>query len=154
MSLVVTMETFVYEGEQSSLSTRWAEWLERFDNYLVAAEITSDDRKRALLLHLAGRKVHQIFEKLNSTPRAADAATNTQAETNFFAAKRALSEHFNPKINVTYNRHIFKLTNQASDESLDQFHTRLSELAQGCDFHSKGNEITDHFDLQVWKIEN
>jgi hypothetical protein len=70
------------------------------------------------------------------TPRAADAATNAQAETNFSAAKRALSEHFNPKINVTYNRHIFKLTKQASDESLDQFHTRLSELSQGCDFHS------------------
>ena len=141
MSVIVTMETFVYEGEQSSLSTRWAEWLKRFENYLVAAGITNDERKKALLLHLAGRKVHQIFEKLDSTPIPADPATNRPAETDFSAAKRALSEHFNPKINVTYNRHVFKSTKLASDESLDQFFTRLSELAQGCNFHNEDDEI-------------
>ena len=135
MSVIVKMDTSIYEGEQSSLSTRWAECLKRFENYLVAAGITSDERKKALLLHLTKRKVHQILEKLDSTPILADPATNRLAETNLN------SEHFNPKINVTYNRHVFKSTKLASDESLDQFHTRLSELAQGCNFHNEDDEI-------------
>ncbi|XP_057380642.1 uncharacterized protein LOC130703039 [Daphnia carinata] len=141
MSLSVAMEAFVYDGDQTTLSTKWPEWLRRFENYLEAMAINDDNRKKALLLHLAGKKVHQIFVKLNSTPREANQAANLEAETQYAATKRALNEHFNPRVNITYNRHKFKSTKQASDESLDQFHTRLSELAQGCDFRDVDDEI-------------
>jgi hypothetical protein len=43
--------------------------------------VTADERKKALFLLFAGRKVYQIFDKLNATPRGADAANNIPAKT-------------------------------------------------------------------------
>ena len=86
-------------------------------------------------------KVHQIFGKLSSTPRGADVANNIPAETVFTAAKRVLNEHFNTKVNVTFNCHVFQSTKQVKDESVDHFYTRLEELAVCCNFHEKEEEI-------------
>jgi len=135
------METFVYEGDQATLAARWKEWIRRFENFLVACAITTAARQKALLLHFGGKKVIEIFDKLNSTPIPADPATNRAAENDYEAALRVLNTHFNPKINVTYNRHVFKTTKQANGETVDQFHTRLSALASGCQFHDKDKEI-------------
>ena len=141
MSLNASMETFVYEGDQATLSTRWKEWVRRFENFLIACAITTAVRQKALLLHFGGKKVIEIFDKLDTTPIPADAATNRPAENEYDTALRVLNAHFNPKINVTYNRHVFKSKKQADGETVDQFHTRLSALANGCQFHDKDEEI-------------
>ncbi len=42
-------------GDQSTISTRWAEWIADFDIFLSAAAIIDDQRKRDCLLHYGGK---------------------------------------------------------------------------------------------------
>ena len=44
-----------------SVGPRWERWVARFENYLVAANITAEARKKAQLLHLAGEDVFDCF---------------------------------------------------------------------------------------------
>lgn len=92
---------------------------------------------------------------MDVTLRPADAATERAAETVFEAAKRVLNGHFNLRVNITFKRHVFKQATQDPDETLDQFHTRLVELAEGCSFHNKDDEIKSQIIyLQVQKVKS
>lgn len=42
----------------NNIGLEWAKWVDRFENFLVAYNITSEARKKALLLHYAGEKVY------------------------------------------------------------------------------------------------
>ena len=151
MASNLTTEPFEATGDQSTISTRWTEWIADFDIFLSAAGINDDVRRRDCLLHHGGKGLRKVYRKLNVVPRQAVQAVpaNGQqpaipavpAETNYDAAKRVLTAHFNPKVNITYNRHIFKSAKQANEETLDEFHTRLTELAGGCNFHNVEEEI-------------
>ena len=57
---------FDVDTEPTSLGTRWKKWLRRFDNFLVALDV-SDTRQRAMLLHFAGERVDNIFDTLPQT---------------------------------------------------------------------------------------
>ena len=42
--------------EPHTVGSRWEKWLDRFENYLVAMDITDGKRQKALLLHFAKRQ--------------------------------------------------------------------------------------------------
>jgi len=46
------------------VSQRWKRWSDGFDNLMTAMNITDNARKKALLLHLAGEAVYDIFHGL------------------------------------------------------------------------------------------
>jgi hypothetical protein len=50
---LVPPPAFDAESDKSSLAQRWKAWRERFDMYLLAANITDAKQKRALLLYVA-----------------------------------------------------------------------------------------------------
>ena len=54
--------TFDYETDKTNAGPRWEKWVNRLDNLFVGLNITNDARKRALLLHYAGERVHEIFD--------------------------------------------------------------------------------------------
>ena len=112
-----TVQCFDANGEQSSLGTKWRDWKEQFENYLVAMAITNDTQKRALLLHLGGDSLYKVFKGLTDTGE--DYATAVQK----------LDEYFMPKKNVRYERYVFKQARQETGESLDQFVTKLRTLS-------------------------
>ena len=58
---------FTVIGENTNLAKSWEQYLKRFEYYLKATGITKDDQKRALLLHVAGEQVQDIFETLDDT---------------------------------------------------------------------------------------
>ena len=60
----VALPAFDVESEPSSVGPRWTKWLQRFDNYITAMNINGDARQKALLLHLAGERVHDIYDTL------------------------------------------------------------------------------------------
>ncbi|XP_077869380.1 uncharacterized protein LOC144360591 [Saccoglossus kowalevskii] len=111
-------------------TVRWERWIARFDNYLVAKNITQDARKRALLLHLAGEEVFEIHLGLEQ----AEDETYVQLKTK-------LSEYFAPKRNVEYEVYVFRQASQLQTETLDKFAARLRQLAKNCEFHEKEKEI-------------
>ena len=53
---------------------------------------------------------------------------------------RTLDCHFAPQVNVPFERHQFRQANQEESETVDQFVTRLFQLAENCDFGDKKSE--------------
>ena len=139
MNPTQAFQSFSYDGDMSTVGTRWKAWLRRLDNFIVAMGITCAERETALLLHYAGEQVHDLYEKLDKTPKPAEGDRN--AETKYDTAKRILTEHFFPKQNEEYNRYIFRQIKQGNGESIDQYHTKLCKLAEGCGFAEKEKEI-------------
>ena len=124
------MPAFEPRSDPTSTSARWTRWLERFNTYLLAADIKDDARKRALLLYQAGPEVHEIFKTLE------------EGETkDFKSAVKALTEYFELEKNVIYRTYVFRQATQGKEESIDEFHTRLRGLAKYCDFTNIDFEI-------------
>ena len=117
--------------DPASVSQRWKDWLKRFQRFIMAMDIKDDTRKRNLLLYLAGPEVDKIFETLPETGENKDYAL----------AVKKLSEYFAPKKNVLYEIHVFRQAKQNQEETLDQFYTRLCQLAQTCEFTDSSAEI-------------
>ena len=55
-------------GEPATLAQRWLTWKDEFELYVTASGISDPTQKRALLLHLAGPKVRDVFN--NSIPHS------------------------------------------------------------------------------------
>ncbi len=115
---------FDTEGDPNGLSIRWREYLERFQNFLLAMDITDDTRQRAMLLHYGGEGIYRIFKGLSETGEAKD----------FKLAVDKLNEYFCPKRNIEYERYVFRQAKQLPSETLDAFHTRLHNLSHACEF--------------------
>ncbi|XP_064462161.1 uncharacterized protein LOC135372483 [Ornithodoros turicata] len=116
-------------SDVSSLSQRWLKWVARFENFLLAANVTNEARKRAMLLHYAGEEVYDVFQTLSNTG------------TDYDTAIARLKEHFAPKRNTVYERHVFRRARQEVRETLDQFQVRLRRLGATCEFSEIEREI-------------
>lgn len=61
--------------ESSNLDKKWKIYREEIDLYLMASGITNDAQKRAVLLHLSGPQVREIFSTLENTGNSYKEAT-------------------------------------------------------------------------------
>lgn len=127
---IATPGIFKVIGEQN-LCTTWDQYLKRFDYFVKASNITKDEQKRALLLHVSGTEVQDVFESLGDTG------------TTFDAAVQKLTDYFRPKKNVAFERHLFRQARQEHGETMDNFIVRLSKLSVSCDFPQKEDMIRD-----------
>lgn len=131
MSLTTTpaLPPFDTDTEPSSVGPRWTKWIQRFENYTAAFNISGDARLKVLLLHLAGERVHDIYDTLAvSSDKYADVKTK-------------LDTYFTPKKNVLYEVYVFRKAVQHPSESLDTYCTRLRMLAKHCGFTDVDLEI-------------
>ena len=91
-------------------------------------------QRRALLLHSAGEAVQEIFETLADTGEAKD----------YEKAVKALNDYFIPKVNSTYQNHLFRSMEQQDGETVAQFVTRLRQVVKDCDYGEQAeNQIRD-----------
>ncbi len=101
---------------------------------LIAAETNTailNQRRQALLLHLAGPDVQDIFSTLPDTGDIKD----------YKKAVDAVNLYFIPMVDTTYARHCFRKLTQASGE---QFATRLRRAARDCGYGDEtDNQIRD-----------
>ena len=117
--------------DQTTLGQRWSKWAKGLEYFLVASNITEKKQKRAVLLHLAGAEVQTVFETLSDTGEDYDTAL----------AK--LTEYFEPKKNIPFERHAFRQAAQGPTESIDAYVTRLRSLAKSCDYDKVDEMIRD-----------
>ena len=80
-----------------------------------------------LLLHTAGEGVQDIC------------ATLADKGAPYDEAAAALNAHFQPQVNVTFQRHVFRRECQKADETVSQFVIRLRKLAQHCEFRAQSD---------------
>ena len=128
---------FVPDSDPASTGPRWTKWKKRFENFMVAMNVTEPTRKRALLLHYVGETTYDIFDTLQETGEAADYNTAIQK----------LSHHFTPKKNVDYEIYVFRQEKQRVGETLDQYATRLRKLANTCEFDNLDRELKSQITL-------
>ena len=129
-------KAFAVSVDPSSVSQRWKKWLSSYDVYLRATGVTKEDQKTALLLHVAGSEVQDIF------------ATLTPAGQTYNDLKTCLNDYFTPKTNIRYERFLFRQCVNEADEKIDSFVTRLKHLALSCEFTDTDDVIIDQVILQ------
>ena len=87
---IPNFETFLIvhmdQPTTSSMGIRRKKWLHRFNNLMVAINISSKKFNRALLLHLSGTEVYDIFEPLTDAQK--------RSEDDFDQAVESLSGYF------------------------------------------------------------
>ena len=93
----------------------------------------NDSQMRALLLHRAKPDVKDIFMHLENV------GTTGKAEMD------ALNNHFEPKKNVAFERHVFRQAIQETNKPSINFVTRLCKLASTCEFANHSAGIQNHF---------
>ena len=83
------------------------------------------------MLHLAGPEVRTGFETLSATGDDYDTAL----------AK--LTEYFEPKKNIPFERHVFRQAAQGPNENIDSYVTRLRSLPKSCQYGNVDEMIRD-----------
>ena len=124
-----TLAPFSVLSDSATLSQRWTKWVKSFEYFLVVSNVTDKKRQRALLLHLAGPEVQEVFETLSDT--GDDYAT----------ALEKLDAYFKPQNNIPFERHMFRQATQDPSETMDTYVTRLKRLVQTCDYGTLSNEM-------------
>jgi len=89
---------FDCRADAAALGPRWRRWKRAFDYFLLAKGVTQPAQK-ALLLHMAGFDVQDIFETLAEPDVEGDV---------YVKAVTALGGYFQPRTNIPYERHVFR----------------------------------------------
>ncbi|XP_028406801.1 uncharacterized protein LOC114529243 [Dendronephthya gigantea] len=114
-----------------NIGPRWKKYLARFEQLLIATNITEAKQQHALLLHYAGPAVDEIFDTLPDTGEDKDCKK----------AIDALNTYFIPQANTAFEEYNFRQAKQQQGEIIDAYHTRLRRLAQTCDFTNVDKEV-------------
>ena len=128
MASLPQLPAFDAVGDSSNLGPRWEKWIDRFENAMIAFNISSSKRKRALLLHYGGDTLSDVFGTLTTGD-------------NYDQAKAALTAHFAPKRNIIYESIMLRRTKQEETETVTQYCTRLRQMAAYCEFPDTNREI-------------
>ena len=99
---------FDIKSDPNNLSDAWNKWLRSFKYLTVGRGIKDDEQKAALLLHLAGSDVQDLYETLT-------AVGDEAKKSNTDIVIDRLSHHFTPLRNKTVERHLFQKIYQGQD---------------------------------------
>ena len=113
-------------GEPATLSQRWRIWKDEFELFVTASGIDDPKQQRALLLHLGGPGVREIFRTIPEKTKG-DA-------TDFKKAMESLIDYFKLKKNIPITRQNFLVATPTPGERINNFLTRLSSLAEHCEY--------------------
>ena len=119
---IPSIAPFKTKGKPTSVDQRWEKWLKQFQYFVHASVINTNNRKKALLLHLIRTNSQDIFETL-TPPNATDEA-----------ALEALNMHFAVTKNLPYERSKLNQARQEASENINQFITKLRKLALTCEY--------------------
>lgn len=132
-----TLPPFNPSGELGGVFPRWEKCLRAVELYITSKNITDAARKKAILLHMGGFELQDIFYSIPEGDTVAD------GENAYEKTKNTLTAYFKPKTNKTYERHVFRGLAQNEGEPINQFVTRLRQQAKYCGFTSVDDEIRD-----------
>ena len=121
------------KDDPNTLSIRWKRWKRSFNLYLRAKGITMDLQKVALLLHTGGADFQELYYTL----------IHEDEERSLKESFEVLDNYFLPRVNVPFERHLFRQMSQVAGETVDQFVCRLRQKAVTCDFANVDETIRD-----------
>ncbi|RUS68861.1 hypothetical protein EGW08_023376 [Elysia chlorotica] len=122
--------SFRIREDELSAGTRWKKWIAKFENLVTALDITTDERKKALLIHFGGDEIFDLV----------DTFVEEKKET-YDSLKAELGLYFTPRVNTTFEAFKLRKMKQLALENVDQFHVRLRSQAALCNFADTDREI-------------
>ena len=120
--------------KHSDLVCQWQYFKESWEIYETATELVSKDQeiRCATLKVCMGKDCLSVLKHLDMTEE--DRKTTK-------GILEALETYFKPQKNVVYERYVFFTCDQQATESVDQYITKLKELASSCDFGNLNEEM-------------
>ncbi|XP_022826077.1 uncharacterized protein LOC111363865 [Spodoptera litura] len=137
-SQIPTLEPFDCEGDTTSVSSRWVKWKRALDIYFVATNTNEQNKKRAMLLHSGGMGLQDIYFNIPGAH-----VTNPDVNDVYDVAIKKLDDYFSPKQSYLFERHIFRLMKQESDEKFETFLIRLRRQSSKCNFAKEDENLID-----------
>ena len=133
---IPNFEKFKVLGDEHTAGVRWKRYIAKFEMLTVAMNIqNAHGRKKALLLHVAGDEVFDIFMTFTEEQKGGDTAEG------YNTMKQSLLNYFEPKKNLDFEVVKFRQEMQREGETIDSFCTRLRQLALRCDFENADREL-------------
>ena len=126
-SLVI--ESFDNSVDSANAAKLFDMWLGRFENYLTAVNITAGARKKAMLLHHAGKRIYEIYSGLKGTTD------------DYAATVKIITDYFAPSVNAIFEIETFRSALQGKNERFDHFVVRLRGLGSTCGFTDLNIEL-------------
>ena len=119
---------------KGDLALKWSIFREQYEDYEIATKLDKETQpvRVATLKSVMGKATLQIFKHLGIPSEARENTTQILD---------ALEAHFAPSRNVIYERYVFHSTNQGETETIDQYVTKLRELASTCNFGTLTEEM-------------
>ncbi|KAK9679731.1 hypothetical protein QE152_g39763 [Popillia japonica] len=175
MNMLPSIPPLDMRSDIGNIGERWAKWIQRLENYLVATNIVDENRKTAILLHLIGEDAYDTYMSLPEIPESDPPLTSPfeiadtymslpeipesdppltspfeiakqligedaydtymslpeipesdpPLTSPFEIAKQKLKAYFERKVNIDFETFRFRDAKQMSDETIDQYYTRL-----------------------------
>ncbi len=113
-----------FKSKGPDQSSNWKKWKRAFNLYLNARGVTNPNQQVALLLHMGGLELQEIYYTL-----VAEEEQKTLAE-----SFQILDQHFTAQVNIPFERHCFRQLRQEKGETVDAFVCRLKQKSVSCDF--------------------
>ena len=133
MAKVITLkspEPFDYGvNVKQSAGIRWPKWIDAFEQYVLASGVTDVKQKLAILLHVVGDDVKDIYESI------------CDAREEYNAVKDKLNKYFKPMKNTDFQIYNFMKMHQEENEPVDDYVTRLRAASKFCEFDNAELEI-------------
>ena len=104
----------------------WASYVERFEQFLVADDITETKKVMATFLTAVGAKTYELLKDI--------VAPAKPSELKFEEVVEHLNKHYDPKPLVIAERFKFHKRNQQADESITEYCAALRKHASTCQF--------------------
>ena len=104
----------------------WCEYTERLTHYFVASDITSEDKKRAILLTVVGPSAYRLLKTLASPKRL--------EELRFSELVELAKKHYNPKPSPIVKRFEFNSRLQKEGETIAVYVAELRKIAEHCEY--------------------
>ncbi|KAJ0171376.1 hypothetical protein K1T71_012926 [Dendrolimus kikuchii] len=140
MSQLPPLESLDCDGDPASVGIRWEKWKRALGLYLLATGVTTPEAKRAVLLHMGGLPLQEIYCNIPGAHLETVADNDNDI---FTVAINKLNEYFAPKQSRVYERHLFRLIKQESGEKFDKFLVRLRHQSSKCKFTDPDEHMID-----------
>ncbi|XP_054736166.1 uncharacterized protein LOC129243060 [Anastrepha obliqua] len=124
--------------DKSIIRTEWEKWLRSLTLYLETEDITTASKKRSKLLHLGGTQLQEVVYNI---PDALVEAKEGVDPYEVLVGK--LTQHFSPKRNSTFERHLFRSLKPVEGETLNKFILKLRGQAAKCQFGKTEKEVIE-----------
>ena len=127
------MATFGRIEAYDATADHWTHYIERLEFFFVANDITTDDKKKAVMLSVCGAETYKLFRSLSAPDKPSDKS--------YTDLKTVIQAHLSPTPNIIAERFALNTRSRQSSESVSQYVAELKRLSQDCQYGASLNDM-------------